>query len=183
MPRVTSSVKSKAGKELKCGRCGAKIEAGEEYFSWAFFRQAKQVRCKLHPPRRSELTQTNMSQAYAAVESVEDTIAKAREKKASVEDIKSALDDAASEVEGAKDAYQESYDNLPENFQNADQGNEMQEKIDALDAFHDTLEGASSDIDGIDDQPEEGETAEDKEEEVLNEAIDLAEAALQEFDQ
>lgn len=179
MPRVESHTKSNRGGEAKCGRagCGKVIQPGEQYFSFSFFRGARQYRCKDHRPRQSELTQTAMADAYAGIETVEDAIAA----NGGVDDIKTALEEAVSQVEAARDQYQDSYDNLPENFQNADMGSEIQEKIDALESFADILNGAVSDIDGIDTAPADGEDEEEKEEAVLAEAIDFAENAIAEF--
>ena len=187
MPRVNEAVKSKAGKPVKCGRCDKKIEAGEQYFFFAFFRSGKQYRCKDHRPRQSELTQTPMSQAYAAIESVEGVITDAHAGKADISAIASALHDAASDVESCKEEYEGQKDNLPENFQNGQQGEEIDEKVDGLDTFHDTLEDAASEVDSLESEEENTEAAEgeeEKEEEEdspLDKAIELAENALGEF--
>jgi len=188
MLRVNEAVKSKAGKAIKCGRCGKKIEPGKKYFSFAFFRSAKQFRCADHRPRQSELTQTPMGQAYAAIESVEDTITNAHAGKADVSDIASALHDAASEVESTKEEYEGQKDNLPENFQNGQQGEEIDEKVEGLDSFHDTLEDAANEVESLESEEEEkteetteGEEEKEEEDSTLDKAIELAENALGEF--
>src|SRR6267142_5656923 len=127
MARSFTAKKSKAGKEIKCGRCGAPILAGEQYFYFAVaFRGAKQIRCKNHSPKQSELCGNKMSGAYAANEGIEAAL---NESDLTIADIASALESAAQEIEQVRDEYQESYDNLPQNFQDGDMGSEIQEKI------------------------------------------------------
>src|ERR1700722_19918630 len=117
MARCFSAKKSKAGKTIKCGRagCGAEVQPGEQYFYFSVgFRGQKQIRCKLHAPKPSELCGSKMSGAYAANEALQTAINTA----GSAEDFVNALENAASEIEGVRDDYQESFDALPENFQN-----------------------------------------------------------------
>lgn len=143
MARAFEAKKSKAGKEIKCGRCQVKIEPGEQYFYFSTgFRGAKQIRCKNHPPKQSELTGSKMSGAYSANEDLDTAINTA----GGPEDIANALATAAGEIESVRDEYQDSYDSLPENFQNGSQGEEIQEKIDGLSEYADKLNEAAQEV-------------------------------------
>jgi len=52
----------------KCGKCGNKIKKGQPY-TWTKPRYGtKKVRCKTCPFRRSDLTTSKMSEAYAALD-------------------------------------------------------------------------------------------------------------------
>jgi chromosome segregation ATPase len=175
MARAFSQVKSSRGKELKCGRCGHVIVAGETYFHFAVgFRGSKQIRCKDHRPRQSELCGNKLSGVYAAIESVEDVLAQTE---LSIDDIGSALDDAASSVEEVRDEYQESFDSMGDNLQNADTGQQVQEKIDACEEFASQLQQAAEEIRSL-----EGNDEEDTEEDSpLDQARTIAEDVLGEF--
>jgi uncharacterized phage infection (PIP) family protein YhgE len=182
MARAFTAKKSKAGKQIKCGRCGHVIEPGEQYFYFSVgFRGAKQIRCKEHPPKQSELCGSKMSGVYAQNEGIESAIADLRAGKGSPSDLASTLETAADEIDSIRDEYQDGLDSLPENFQNSGSADETREKIDGLTDYADTLRGAASDIEGLDTEPDEGETEDDKESEVNDEAADLAEQALGEF--
>ena len=173
MARCFSAKKSKAGKEIKCGRCGAAVTPGDPYFYFSVgFRGVKQIRCKDHHPRPSELCGNKMSGAYAANESLEEAINSA----STVSEISSALETAAEEIKQVRDEYQDSYDNLPENFQNSDQGQDIQSNVDGLTDYADALENAQSEVESLDDEDEK-----QNEDTPLQQARDIAEAALQEF--
>lgn len=195
MPRVNSATKNRAGKQIKCGRCGRRIPPGEKYFHFTFRYGGKHVRCKDHYPRPSELTQSKMSGVYSAVESVEDVIADVRAGKADPFDLASALQTASEEVESVRDEYQESLDNMPEPLQQGPTGEEIQEKVDALDSFASNLSDAGSDIESEwkpqssqEGKPKESETpdeessqAEDKNEQAVDDLCQRAEDALSEL--
>lgn len=188
MARCFDAKKSKAGKEIKCGRCDAPILPGEQYFYFSVgFRGSKKIRCKLHHPKQSELTGSKMSGAYAANEGIE---AELNDPKATISSIATALKIAASDIESVRDEYQESYDNLPENFQNGDRGSEIQEKIDSLDAYAQSLNDKASEVrnlessqDDSDTDPEANPEADPNgNEDLLQQAKDLAEEVLGEFE-
>src|ERR1700676_3224991 len=104
MARSFTAQKSKAGKEIKCGRCSAPILSGEQYFSFSVgFRGAKQFRCKLHSPKQSELCGNKMAGAYSANEGIEATLGAPD---VSISDIASTLEAAAGEIEQIPDTYQ-----------------------------------------------------------------------------
>lgn len=174
MARCFSAKKSSAGKKIKCGRCGHKIEPGKVYFYFSVgFRGVKQIRCGAHKPRTSELTGSKLSGAYAAMEAVEDVLSGVERSEVSIEEIAEALDTCATEIEGVRDEYQESYDNMGDNFQNSSPGEEVQEKIDALYEFAQTLNSAAEDVRNVSDDVSA--------EEMNDEACEIAENALGEF--
>lgn len=186
MAKCFEAKKSKAGNEIKCGRCQAVIQPGDKYFYFAVgFRGAKQIRCKDHHPRQSELTGSKMSSAYAANESLEDRIA---EEKITIEDIAVALEETASDIESVRDEYQESFDNLPQGFQEGDQGSNIQEKIDGLTEYVDTLNNAAQEVRGLEESSTDSDVPEDSEadspaedDDLLEQARDLAENVMGEF--
>lgn len=188
MARSFSAKKSKAGKKIKCGRCEAPIKPGEQYFYFSVgFRGSKQYRCKLHSPQQSELCGNKMSAAYAANEGIETTL---NNPKVTIEDIASNLESAAGEIEQVRDEYQESYDNLPQGFHDGDMGSEIQEKIDGLEEYANTLNEKAQEVRDLASEQTEVESdpdadpdeapAEDNDD-LLQQAKDLAEEVLGEF--
>jgi len=181
MPRVNTATKNKAGKEVQCGRCGKKIEPKEKYYHFKFRYGGKHYRCSAHFPRPSELTQSKMSGVYAAIEGAEDSIAEIRAGKAPLTDLSSDLESTADEVESVRDEYQESLENMPEPLQGGPTGEEIQEKIDALETFAEELRSAASDIESDssgETEPQEKETKEEAEARRRDELCDQAEEAL-----
>lgn len=136
MPKV-HHVKAARKADPQCG-----IQVGDEYYWWEF-RHGGTHKSKT-PPRPSQLTQSKMSSAYAAMEALEDVLAGAT----CPEDIKSALDDAAQGLRDVAGEYEESYDSMPEGLQNGPAGESIQEKIEWLNSCADELDGV--DIDGFD---------------------------------
>lgn len=146
MPRVKSQVKSTAGKERHCGRCGKKIEPGESYFKFSFRYGGTHYRCSDHYPRQSELTQSKMSEVYAAIEAAEDSLP-------GVE----ALDDIRSEVEQVGEVARQVVDEYREadeafGGQGATQSAEMA----------DELEGWAEELESWEPDVEEAEVDEDE---------------------
>src|SRR4051812_45919680 len=97
MPRVNTQTKSARGATRHCARCGAEIKPGERYYSWSFRYGGTRYNCGRHSPRPSELTQSLMSDVYAAQERASDSLLDAE----TIEDIKSFVEevaDAAREV-------------------------------------------------------------------------------------
>lgn len=188
MARAFTAKKSTAGKEIKCGRCGAAIKPGEQYFYFSVgFRGSKQYRCYLHSPRQSELCGSKMSGAYAANESIEATL---NDPEVTIEGIASELESAANEIEQVRDEYQESYDNLPQGFQDGEQGSDIQEKIDGLTEYADALTEKASEIRdmeteqtdvSMDPDADPDEAPADDDDDLLQQAKDLAEGVLGEF--
>lgn len=156
MPRVQTKKKNKAGKPYDCGSCSEKIKAGQEYYEWSFRYGGTHRQHVSHGrPKQSQLTQSKMSGAYAAVEAAEESIASAE----CVEDIRSALEECAGEIESVKDEYQDGLDGMFS--QDGAVAQEVQEKIDALESFKDELDSAASDLEDFnEDEPEEPQIAE-----------------------
>lgn len=124
----------------RCGKCGVTIEPGQKYFYWEPRYGPKQVRCKDHYPRQSELTTSKMSEVYAAVEAAEDS-AQAYDG-TDYTDYSALISSVLEVVEGVK----EEYETAAEQFGG---GGENQERAEALEGFIDELEGA--DFEGFDD--------------------------------
>jgi hypothetical protein len=131
MPRVNTQKKSTRGKDIRCGRCGADIVPGEEYFKWSFRYGGTRTNCHLHRPRPSELTQSKLSGIYAAVESAEDTL---KSEGLTVADIHEAVGQVAEVTEEVASEYEEAAE--PFNYQG-----EHQERADELRDWGSELEG------------------------------------------
>jgi chromosome segregation ATPase len=172
MPRVAVKTKNKAGKPYGCDRCADEIVAGQRYYEWSFRYGGTHRQHESHGhPKPSQLTQSKMSGAYAAIEEVEQAISKAE----NASDIAAALNDAAQEISGVKDEYQESLDAMPDSLR--DSQAETQEKIDALEEFENTLTDAASEIESEEPDEDEDETPEQNIEDLRQRALD----ALGEF--
>lgn len=121
------------------------IKKGDTYYSWALYKQPKQM--SLTRPRPSQLTSSDkLSRAYAIVESVEDMQATATVPN----DLVEALKNAATDARDLADEYQESLDNMPEGLQQGPTGEEIQQKVDALNEYADECESAASEIEQLD---------------------------------
>lgn len=161
MPKVKLVTKSKAGKPYSCDKCRKAIEPGQQYYSWSFrFGGTQRQHQDCGVPRASQLTQSKMSGVYSAIETAEDGLAGA----SSTEDFTSLLSDCASEVDSVKEEYQDALDNMPESLQSSSVGEEIQEKIEALETFSDEL--SNTDFE----EREGGETKEDWLEKLRTEA-------------
>lgn len=185
MAKCFEAKKSKAGNEIKCGRCQAVVQRGEKYFYFAVgFRGAKQIRCHLHHPKQSELCGSKMSGAYAANEALEDRL---DDSTLSIEDIAVALEETASDIESVRDEYQESYDALPENFQQGDQGSDIQERIDGLSEYAENLNNTAQDVRDIEepsapDEPEDSEADSPADDgDLIEQAREMVENVISEF--
>lgn len=155
MPRVNTKTKNKGGKTgtYSCGACQEPIVAGEQYYEWSFRYGGTHRQHTTHGPiKQSQLTRSKMSEAYAAIESAEEYVASAESK----DDIESALQDCASEIDSVKGEYEESLENMGEGLSQGSTGQEIQEKVEALEAFKDELESFSPE-DFDQDEPEEPE--------------------------
>lgn len=105
MPRVHSQKRVAKGRERKCGRvgCGHVIEVGETYYRFKFRFGGEQYRCKDHYPRSSELTNSKMSQVYAANEDLDDQL----DHLTSEDEIMDALMTVAEQAEEVASEYRE----------------------------------------------------------------------------
>ena len=153
MPKVSTKKKNSAGLPYDCCRCSDKITAGNSYYEWSFRYGGTYRQHVSHgSPKQSQLTQSKLSGAYAAIESAEEAVGTAE----SVEDLISALEECASEIDGVAEEYQESFDAIPENLQQGGPAQEMQEKIEALQSFSEELNSAAGGLEEFDEEePEE----------------------------
>ena len=153
MPRVIEKKKNSAGSPYDCCQCAEKIKSGENYYEWSFRYGGTYRQHTAHGhPKASQLTQSKLSGAYAAIESAEAYLAAAE----SIEDMQSALEECATEIENVAEEYQDSFDSIPENLQQGGPAQEMQEKIEALQSFSRELQDAASNLEEFDeDEPEE----------------------------
>lgn len=143
MPRVNTVAKARKAQGT-CGKCGAEIGAGDGY-RWIKFRHGgRRVRC-LKPEcrfRNSDLTQSKMSEVYAAQESAEDSIGDC----ASIEDLKALAEETADEIERVAEEYQESCDNIRDQFTDSTTADECEEKADGLQDWADNLRSVLDDF-------------------------------------
>ena len=174
MPRVNTKRKNNAGEPYSCDRCSEKIMAGQTYHEWSFRYGGTHRQHTSHGiPRASQLTQSKMSAAYAAVESAEAEIAAAR-KTGDARDVPSFLNTCAEEIGNVRDEYQESLDGMPDGLQQGTAGQDIQEKIDALSEFADALESKAAEIESELDMEADAAAANES-------AFDEAESALEEL--
>lgn len=140
MARVTT-VKAARKPQGRCGRCGKEIEKGDGYrHASPGFRSRKLVRCLEDACRfrPSDLTTSKMSQVYAAVEGVEDSLAEF----GPFEDHDAVKDEAQALVDGMKDEIEAVRDEYQEALDQWEYGNEqIQEKVDEVEGWVDVCEG------------------------------------------
>lgn len=143
MPRL-NSVDHCRTSPGKCGKCDKKIEKGQGYLYWAFFRGPKNIRClELKcKPRNSDLCNSKMSGVYAVVENVEDFI-NGESGDHTVDDIRSTLEEAASSIRDVAGEYDDWGQSMPAATEQAE------EKSSNLNGFADELDGVS-----IDEEPD-----------------------------
>lgn len=165
MPRVHTA---KAGKDYP----KHDIKKGDVYYHWAFFRGPKMM--SKTPPRRSQTTgSSKLSTLYGVEESLQDALAAA----SCPADVVSALDDAISGAESSVEEYEDAISNLEDGFPNGCPAiEETQEARDNIESWKDELESAKSEVEGLDDFNKFDDLSEEKQEELLTEARDLAEA-------
>lgn len=134
----------------------AGIKAGESYYWWKFKRSGKQF--SKTQPKRSQLTQ---SAFYAALYDLQDEIGDAP----ADDSLGSFAEDIASRLREIGEECQSSLDNMPEGLQQGPTGELLQERIDAMEAAADEVEGIEFTEPEDDDldlpEQEEGESDED----------------------
>lgn len=150
MAKIYESTKSSRGETHNCDKCHQPITTGQKFLYWKLSMNSPLHRrhAACGRPRPSELTSSKLSGVYAAVESAEDAL-NALGKEDTPADIAQILNDCAGEVESVKDEYQESLDNMPEPLQQGPTGQDMQEKIESLETFHNVLTDKASDLEGL----------------------------------
>jgi hypothetical protein len=143
-----------------CSRCGQELNAGSPYRYWrpGFRSRAKITRC-LKPectPKRSELTTSKLSAAFAAQENAEDAIHAAT----TIADVVQAVEDCEAEARDVAQEYEDSVEAAPM------LEDQVRDTIDALETWADALSGFS---------PEEPE--DDDDDSTKDEALEEAKSA------
>ena len=177
MARVHTQTKTRRGKEVKCGRCGAAIEPGEKYHSWSFRYGGAHYRCELRPPKPSELTQSKMSTVLAAIEDLDGVLSNL--------DNTGDFDEAKGEVRAYVETVQESIEEVKGEYEEAAEhfggGGPNQELAEQMEACYDEVEDILSTIDQLEVEEadsEEEDTEEDQDarrEQAFQELTDAAE--------
>lgn len=144
MPRVETKRKIRLGAERHCGRCGKKIENGENYRQWSFRYGGTHFRCYRPEctPRRSELTQSKMGEVYAAIEDAESTISGAE----SIDDITTAIEEVAERARDVAAEYEEAAEHFGGEGENRERADEVEAFADELDNFYPDEEAEISDV-------------------------------------
>lgn len=132
-------VKSARKPQGNCESCGKPIEVKTPY-KWVQARFGpKRSRHEDCPGwRPSELTGSKLATAYEGQEDAEDALDELKLESyldapdSLVEDLQSISNDCAERYEECGQDYQDGLDNMPEGLQEGDVGQEMQQKIDAL---------------------------------------------------
>jgi len=169
MPRI-NQVKKARKDQGKCGRCGAALPAGSAY-QWIKFRYGgKHIRCMACHFRGSELTQSKLSGALAAMEGADDALPGA----STMEEIKDVAECAAEQIEEVGEEYQESADAILCEFSESSVADDCQEKAEELSSWAEEIRYA---VEGYENEydPDEGY---DSEAEWLESARDELQQAL-----
>ncbi len=129
-----------------CLICHGPILAGQSY-KWAKPRHGSiRLFCQDCQVLPSHLTANpRLADLYSAQESISAALTEGIHA-----DILIALRDAITTAEDTRDSYQESLDNMPEPLQAGPTGQEIQEKIDAIESWISELENAESNLEGLD---------------------------------
>jgi superfamily I DNA/RNA helicase len=161
MPRINTKTKSRAGKQVNCGRCRIVIQPGQKYRSWSFRYGGTHFRC-MQPkcnPRASELTQSQAGQMYQLTERIEDACQAIRTPgEYTIEDFKSEMESIREDAESLKDEIQEGFDNMLEGLQQAEAGQRAEARVEALDSFMDELDSTIDNAEWEVDEEEECKT-------------------------
>lgn len=144
----------------------AGIKKGDTYYSWSFRYGGK--RMSKTKPRPSQLTLSKMSEAYAASEALEDTIASA----STPEELKEALEQAAEEITAVADEYQSSMENMI--AQAGQIYEDMEQKVSDLQDWASALESDVGEIESMDDYESFEKLNADAQSELMDQAKELA---------
>jgi len=133
MPRVHTKTRGATRKHTyTCNRCGEEIVKGDEFYEWSFRyggTSRRHTRCGY--PRPSELTQSIMSEVYAAQESAHDAIDALDEKtpQATAEALEDVVRSVGDSVQSVVDQYREADESF--GGQGATQSGERAEELEA----------------------------------------------------
>lgn len=115
MPKVRIIQKARASKKTRlCTACRKEIEVGQAFYVWSFRYGGDRFRhVTCGRPRQSELTQSLMSEVYAAVEAYEDLGIDAEwaDKASAAEDVANVADEVAQQYESAAESFGQSGEN------------------------------------------------------------------------
>lgn len=131
------------------------IKKGEPYYWWKTRRtRGKQYFSTLHrstkKPRPSQLTSSEfMREALELCEQIEDA------KPETIEDLISQRDEWVQRAQEIQNQEQEKYDALPTSLQEGSSGEQIQERVTAMETFATELEGVSINEDGDEEELEE----------------------------
>lgn len=152
MPRVNHVTKARKSPG-SCGKCHVTINPGNPY-KWIKFRYGgKVIRCGSCVFRPSDLTQSKLSQVYAAQESIEDYLDGWG---GDLDDLRSEVDSAAEQIREVAQEYEDAADAMGE------AGEQHRENADELNGWVDgTIENLSLDeFEGEKDDDDEPKDAE-----------------------
>lgn len=161
MTRITH-VKSARKDAGECGSCHAKIAKGQGYYWLAFRFGGRRVRCEKPECRfrRSDTTQSKLSEVYAAQEDAEEALGKWDRK--DHEALQEIVTSAGERVREVLDEYQSAAEEHP------NLAGQTEEVRDSLESIADDLEGFS-----VDEWDKDEETQEVWAERVFGEAEDM----------
>lgn len=155
MPRVNHVKRSR--KERRCCGCGTTIAVGDPY-KWIKFRYGgRRDKCGKCGFRSSELTQSKLSNVYAAQEEVEDYLAGWD---GDMDDLRSTIESAVEQIREVKDEYEEAAEAMGE----AGQYGESRERADELESWLCDIEGTGDDLDDFEGDVDENDEPKDADE-------------------
>lgn len=165
MARIHHAKKSTRGQVIKCKHCQREIRPGEnyKYYTRRFSRIGKGVRynhCSACPVRPTDLSSSPMAELTEAQQTAQAAIDSA----SNGPELQSAIEDLKSVAEDIKQRAEDSLENMPEGLrENSDSGQQLQERIDALDSYISELDNISIDesLELRDAPEEEGEESEE----------------------
>jgi DNA-directed RNA polymerase subunit RPC12/RpoP len=129
----------------ECGRCGAKILAGMAYNWLQSFRGARKTRCVECAFRRSEMTESKLSAAYSAGESIIDTVRAWAT--FDYEDVRDEMGSAVEDIRGVASDYEDSANSIRDTFPDSPLADECEEKATALTEWADELDTILTGVD------------------------------------
>lgn len=133
-----------------CHKCEKKIEVGEAYYWWQFYKRGKNIRCGTCRPQAHELINSPYGSAICELQNRDFT-------RDSAEDYESLRDELVDELENLKSEQEEKKQSMPEQLQETSSSAEMlQERYDNLESVIDELQSLSFALDNSEDN-EDGE--------------------------
>lgn len=163
MPAQLKTVRRAQKPQGDCSHCKTPINAGDPYRYWKpGFRSRTKIRVCMQAactPKRSQLENSKMSDAYAAIEDAESIIQAAE----TIDEIRTALEECSQAVQTVADEYSEAISETP--MLEAT----LQEKVDELESFAGDLD--ATELEDPEDDADDGEKA-DALENARSEALD-----------